>query len=576
MASSESADAAITRASGGPEETDDESDIETVCSHEAPDAAAIELLPDALLLAVLGFSKNPDRLALVLASKSVATRLKHARDAIVDGLHSTDLNAQLQATTKIRALLLSGAGQMHGFEHRPVRLVVDAGVVPRLIEFVEMMDEPKRQKEALWILTNITLGPQGVANVVVEAGAVPIFCKLVLSPDAVMCGQVTCALVQILGTSPTSRDLMLDHGAMEAVLQQLSKRVLDSCVVYGCVQLLSLLCKHKLDLQRLRPALAALAKFVRFPDDSVQLFACQGLAYVCIHEDVQLAQAIIDTGVCQRLIDLLGNAPLDVLSCALYTVGNICATEDDDQTRLMVDLSVLPRLCALLDHPEGDIRREAIWTIGNICAGPWEHVQAVFDVDGLVAMVITLLDAYDFRIRREAVTVLANIMEGGSPQQIASLVNMGCIPPLRWLLKVVEPRNYDRLAPANIRDLAPSDIQNLRDLKRLRDDGLLTDAEFKAKKALILGTDDQGNLRDQIQETTEVALICLARILLFAGPPHNPHDVLSLDYVQDLVSDDGGLERIDFLQAHNNHRIADLAEEVRSMLPLYPGAGDDR
>ena len=41
--------AAITWARDETHDDDDESEDETVCSNEAPDAAAIELLPDALL-----------------------------------------------------------------------------------------------------------------------------------------------------------------------------------------------------------------------------------------------------------------------------------------------------------------------------------------------------------------------------------------------------------------------------------------------------------------------------------------------------------------------------------------------
>ena len=248
----ESADAAITRASAPDETRDDESEAETVCSHEAPDgdAAAIELLPDALLITILGFSQDLDRLALVLASKSVATRLGDARRAIIDGLNSADLHARLKATQHLRAVLST---KRSGFDNRPVRLVVDAGVVPRLVEFLQ--DDTDLQKEALWVLTNITLGSAqpGVADAVVEAGAVPMFCRLMGTGDVRMFGQVTWALWQVVKCSPTSRDLMLDHGAIEAVVQQLregSDQGKKRNSVYGAVRLLSQLCEPEIELER--------------------------------------------------------------------------------------------------------------------------------------------------------------------------------------------------------------------------------------------------------------------------------------------------------------------------------------
>lgn len=434
--------AAITRAAD-PETHDDESDIETVCSHETPDAAEIELLPDALLITVLGFADDPARLALVLASKSVATRLKDARRAIVDGLNSTDLRAQLRATKHLRAML--SPVRVCGFANRPMRLVVDAGVVPRLVEFLQ--DDTDLQKEALWVLTNIALGSAqpGVADAVVEAGAVPIFCRFMGTADVRMVGQVTWALWQILNNSPTSRGLMLDHGAMEAVVRQLresSTAVLraksDTQVVYGAVRLLSTLCEPEIELEKLRPAVSVLAKLLSFRDDNFQVhyFACLGLAHVSRLGSIERAQTIIDAGACPRLVELLGHPSLEVVSCALFAVGNICSTDDDNHVQTMIDLSVLARLYALLYHEDFGAQREAVWITGNCCAGNMEQIQAVLDFAGLVPRVVELLGGASLEVRAEASWLMVAISRGGSPEQVDALVQHGCIPALCELLKV--------------------------------------------------------------------------------------------------------------------------------------------
>ena len=440
----ESADAAITRASAPDETRDDESEAETVCSHEAPDAAAIELLPDALLITVLGFADDPARLALVLASKSVATRLGDARRAIIDGLNSADLHARHKATQHLRAVLST---KRSGFDNRPVRLVVDAGVVPRLVEFLQ--DDTDLQKEALWVLTNITLGSAqpGVADAVVEAGAVPMFCRLMGTGDVRMFGQVTWALWQIVKCSPTSRDLMLDHGAIEAVVQQLregSDQGKKRNSVYGAVRLLSQLCEPEIELERVKPAVSVLAKLLSFRsltsfrDDnfSVHYFACEGLARVSRLGSIERAQAIIDAGACPRLVELLGHPSLEVVSCALFAVGNICSTDDDDQLQTMIDLSMLARLYALLYHEDFGAQREAVWITGNCCAGNMEQIQAVLDFAGLVPRVVELLGSGSLEVRAEASWLMVAISRGGSPEQVDALVQHGCIPALCELLKV--------------------------------------------------------------------------------------------------------------------------------------------
>ena len=420
-------------------EAADESEDETVCSHEAPDAAPIELLPDALLITVLGFADDPARLAFVVSSKPVATRLKHARDDIVDKLNSTDSSAQLQATRQLYTMLRAFV-----YASRPVLMIVDAGVVPRLVEFLEM-DATEIQREAVGVITTSALSDSVFVDVLVEAGGVPILCRLLRSPDKQFRRQVPWALVQVLSDSPYDhdarprRDLMLEHGAFESVLQTLHESSKIQHVL-GCVRLLARLCHPALDLERSRPAIAAFAKFIEFPDDRVRLFACQGLAFVSDFGP-ERAQAVIDTGACPRLIELLSHPSLEITTCTIFIVGNICSTDDDNQSQHMVDLSVLPRLLALLDQPNEDMCREALWTIGNLCAGPWQQIQAVFGVDDLVTRVIELLGASNLRIRREAVTVVHNITESetrlpfpGAAMSI--LVSFGCIPLLCKLLKL--------------------------------------------------------------------------------------------------------------------------------------------
>ena len=57
----------------------------------------LEQLPDGLVLSVLHFSSDPDRGALIFASKAIATRLREERETLVAGLFSTDSGERLRA-----------------------------------------------------------------------------------------------------------------------------------------------------------------------------------------------------------------------------------------------------------------------------------------------------------------------------------------------------------------------------------------------------------------------------------------------------------------------------------------------
>ncbi|GKU86961.1 hypothetical protein SLEP1_g1423 [Rubroshorea leprosula] len=116
---------------------------------------------------------------------------------MVAAVWSDDGNAQLEATTQVRKLL--------SIEHSPpINEVVQSGVVPRFVEFLF---------EAAWALTNIASGTSENTRVVIDHGAVPIFVKLL----------GFCALGNVAGDSPKSRELVLSHGALQPLLAQFNE-----------------------------------------------------------------------------------------------------------------------------------------------------------------------------------------------------------------------------------------------------------------------------------------------------------------------------------------------------------------
>ena len=350
---------------------------------------------------------------------------------LVKGIMGNDTNVQTEYTTQFRRLLSIE-------KNPPIQQVIDSGVVPRFVEFLSRDDCPALQFESAWALTNIASGTSENTQVVIEYGAVPIFVRLLSNPNDDVREQAVWALGNIAGDSPTCRDLVLRSGAMEPLLYLLQAQTKLS-MLRNATWTLSNFCRGKPqpNFDMVRIALPTLAQLIFNSDEEVLTDACWALSYLSDGPNEKI-QAVIEAGVCRRLVELLLNPSPAVQTPALRTVGNI-VTGDDLQTQFIINHNALPCLLALMSSPKKGIRKEACWTISNITAGNKDQIQSVID-NNLIPPLIQLLETAEFDIRKEAAWAISNGTSGGTANQIKFFVSQGCIRPLCDLLSVSDPR----------------------------------------------------------------------------------------------------------------------------------------
>ena len=245
---------------------------------------------------------------------------------LVQGVMSGDRNVQYNATQQFRKLLSIE-------QSPPIQEVIEANVVPMFVEFLKDFHRPNLQFEAAWALTNIASGTPDQTKVVIEANAIPIFVQLLSSPNDDVREQAVWALGNIAGDSPKCRDLVLQAGGLAPLLNQLRESEKFS-MLRNATWTLSNLCRGKPQppFEWVSPSLSTLANLIYSSDVEVLTDACWALSYLSDGPNERI-EAVIQSGVCRRLVDMLLHSSPLVQTPALRTVGNIVTGESSQGGR---------------------------------------------------------------------------------------------------------------------------------------------------------------------------------------------------------------------------------------------------
>ncbi|KAK2196273.1 bifunctional Armadillo/Importin subunit alpha/Armadillo-like helical/Armadillo-type fold/Importin-alpha [Babesia duncani] len=343
----------------------------------------------------------------------------------VNGLKSGDPGTQLMCTRHFRKLLSLEV-------EPPIEQVVNAGVVPILIEFLGRYDNPELQFEAAWAITNVASGNSEQTRVATDNGAVPKLIALLEAPKEDVREQAIWALGNIAGDSAECRDLVLGMGALQPLLFLLANSQKESVLRNATWTVSNLFRgKPKPAFNDVKPAVPYLAKLLEHPDAEILTDTCWALSYISDGSEEQI-QAVLEAGVCPRLVLLMDHALPVIQTPALRTVGNI-ATGTDQQTQVIVDCGCIGILYKLLFSEKKTIRKEACWTLSNITAGTRDQIEAFLNSD-CVEKLLELMVCNDYDIQREASWAICNAASGGDYNQARMLAARGCLRPMCSIL----------------------------------------------------------------------------------------------------------------------------------------------
>ncbi|KAH3766345.1 importin subunit alpha-1 [Pelomyxa schiedti] len=353
----------------------------------------------------------------------------------VASTRSNDRTVAFTGTVQLRMLL--------SLEGPPIDEVIKAGVVPRLIQFLSLADDPKFQCEALWALTNICSGSRKQTAEVIKCGiGPPVIALLSSSPDAEVCEQAAWALGNISGDGVAHRDYVLRLGFFPALLSAMVRFPNHIAFLRNATWALSNGCRGKPspDISYFQPSagessvslIATLVGLLQCSDVDVMSDVAWTLSYLT--DSPPCVKMIISTGtIIPSLVRLLSLNNVQVCLPAVRALGNV-ATGSAEETQSLIDAGIFQAVTPFLLGVKKILKKESIWLLSNIAGGTKEQVAAICQ-SGVVPHVVTCLSSGDLEIHREACWVICNCIETNDCGVLRYMISMGVIEPLRALLE---------------------------------------------------------------------------------------------------------------------------------------------
>ncbi|GBG25682.1 Importin subunit alpha [Hondaea fermentalgiana] len=347
-------------------------------------------------------------------------------------LQTEDADEHLEGARGLRELLSRP-------DTPPISLVVQSGVVPRLVELIERTEAPEELVyEILWALSNVASSTSTMTEAVVDALAVPAVVRILLNdPSERVFEQAIWCISNICGDSLIHRDLVYSSFPMQAFLTTLSSASTRSGLRVSVWFLANFLRfkPYPFSTHDFSPVLEALGDLVESRDTDVFTDTCWALNYVMAGPEPEAgvwAEAVlVSSDAVPRLLLRLDH--LDHAHELEAALGVLCKAARSPAMSPPLQDAILSALPPVLRHAREAFRRCACLTVLNIA----KHDPALVRSSDVLGACFELLEDDSNGIDQVAVDLLEVVVQEADRIDLVDLAERGALEGLATYLQKI-------------------------------------------------------------------------------------------------------------------------------------------